>query len=667
MNQVGNNQQYLIIAKDKNSIQYEIIMSINILKDTLNLIIEPNENFYQKYKAELNLESVRNIHNSLQVDSIQDAYNEIVNLVEYNKKNGIENKISLEQNMILIIPYAHNSIKFELQRKDLNFGDKFNNLEKMIKNLQNQINTMNERIKKLENNVKEYNSNGKLIFDGEYKDGKRYIGKEYNDWGKLIFDGEYKDGKRYIGKEYNDWGKLIFDGEYKRGKRYIGKDNNNEGKLIIYQCAYNFIISPDLNGQIKKYNENNILLYEGEIKEGKIWNGTFYDLRGIICGKVINGSGKVKEYGPFNKLLFEGEYKDGKKYNGKAYLYSDNLRHKLTTFEYKDGEIFSTRLFLPGGNLEWEIQGNEGNHFLKHYDEKGRLLFEGTTSIAAIICGDKKENIYKDGKITIYDINDELEFEGEIIKGERKKGTQYIKANSQIFINNTTNPHQVNPEDKIKFEGEIKGALWWTGKFYLINNSGNKTFLGELNEGNGRIKKFWDFEEFEGEVRNGNFWKGSYKKYNIKGKIIFDGEWRDGHKYKGKEYNDNGVLIFDGEYDNKKKYKGKEYVSGKLVFEGEYKNGEKYKGKEYDNYYENKQIFDGEYKDGKKWNGEITIDNYNQKFKGEIREGIWWNGQGESKDFIGEFRDGKKWTGYGKGKNGEYNVIFKEGKTYSYK
>ena len=146
MNQVGNNQQYLIIAKDKNSIQYEIIMSINILKDTLNLIIEPNENFYQKYKAELNLESIRNIH---------------------NKRFGIDNKINLEQNMILIIPYAHNCIKFELQRKDLNYGDKFNYFEKIIKNLQNQINTMNERIKKLENNVKEYNSNGKLIFDGE--------------------------------------------------------------------------------------------------------------------------------------------------------------------------------------------------------------------------------------------------------------------------------------------------------------------------------------------------------------------------------------------------------------------------------------------------------------------------------------------------------------------
>ena len=48
-------------------------------------------------------------------------------------------------------------------------------------------------------------------------------GKEYKD-DKLVFEGEYYDGKRYNGKgkEYkND--KLIFDGEYYYGERYIEK------------------------------------------------------------------------------------------------------------------------------------------------------------------------------------------------------------------------------------------------------------------------------------------------------------------------------------------------------------------------------------------------------------------------------------------------------------
>ena len=49
----------------------------------------------------------------------------------------------------------------------------------------------------------------------ELKGGKGFI-KEYNDNGKLIFEGEYLNGKRNgKGKEYNKYGKLIFEGEEK--------------------------------------------------------------------------------------------------------------------------------------------------------------------------------------------------------------------------------------------------------------------------------------------------------------------------------------------------------------------------------------------------------------------------------------------------------------------
>ena len=167
MNQVENNQQYKIIAKDKNSIQYEIIMSINTNNNSLNLAIEPNENFYQKYKAELDLKSLEKIHISFKFNSIQEAYNEMVNLLEYNKKIKLENEIDFGQNMFLIIPYANKFIKFELQKKKSTFDDKANYLLKIIESMRNQINAMNERIKKLENNVKKYGYQGELIFDGE--------------------------------------------------------------------------------------------------------------------------------------------------------------------------------------------------------------------------------------------------------------------------------------------------------------------------------------------------------------------------------------------------------------------------------------------------------------------------------------------------------------------
>ena len=46
---------------------------------------------------------------------------------------------------------------------------------------------------------KKYNWNGKLIFEGEFLNGKRHgKGKEYDELNdKLIFEGEYKNGKKF--------------------------------------------------------------------------------------------------------------------------------------------------------------------------------------------------------------------------------------------------------------------------------------------------------------------------------------------------------------------------------------------------------------------------------------------------------------------------------------
>ena len=54
--------------------------------------------------------------------------------------------------------------------------------------------------------------------------GKNGKGKEYNFEKKLIFEGEFKYGKRN-GKEYNDKDELIFEGEYLNGKE-MEKEKN---------------------------------------------------------------------------------------------------------------------------------------------------------------------------------------------------------------------------------------------------------------------------------------------------------------------------------------------------------------------------------------------------------------------------------------------------------
>ena len=76
---------------------------------------------------------------------------------------------------------------------------------------------------------KEFNDDGKLVFEGEYINGKRNgKGKEYYQSGKLKFEGEYLNDKKYKGEGYDTLNYKIY--ELKDGKGLI-KEYNNDGIL----------------------------------------------------------------------------------------------------------------------------------------------------------------------------------------------------------------------------------------------------------------------------------------------------------------------------------------------------------------------------------------------------------------------------------------------------
>jgi len=90
-----------------------------------------------------------------------------------------------------------------------------------------------------------YYYNGKLIFEGEYLNGKRNgKGKEYQEQsGNLIYEGEYLNGKwNGKGKEYyyhfNGDSELIFEGEYLNGKRWNGKGKEYYYNQLIFEAIY---------------------------------------------------------------------------------------------------------------------------------------------------------------------------------------------------------------------------------------------------------------------------------------------------------------------------------------------------------------------------------------------------------------------------------------------
>jgi len=335
----------------------------------------------------------------------------------------------------------------------------------------------------------------KLIYEGGYLNGARNgKGKEYEYWvGKLIYEGEYLNGARNgKGKEYyyNNKLKIKFDGEYLKGKKWNGRGYDNKNK-IIYELKNG-------TGFIKEFN--GLMSFEEEYLNGER-NGKgkeFFKNDLIFEGEYLNGerNGKGKEYYNFDKLKFDGEYKKGKKWNGKGY---DNKN-----------------------NIIYELKNGKG--YIKNYDIKGNLLFEGEYLNGELF-----------GKVKEY-INNKLIFEGDFLNGKKNgKGKEYDSYNDYLI-----------------FEGE-----------YL---NGQK---------NGKGKEYYNnILKFEGEYLYGRKIKG--REY-MNGRLEYEGDYLYDRKYNGKGYDENGNIIYElingngtvKEYDEE----------GNLLFEGEYSEGKRWNGK----------------------------------------------------------------------------------------
>ena len=144
---------------------------------------------------------------------------------------------------------------------------------------------------------------------GQYSNGKRNgNGKEYDEDGKLIFEGEYLDGKKWKGnanKYDEDTGKLILEYEYLKGK---------------------------IEGKAKEYDKyNNDLLFSGNYINGKR-NGQGVEYKSILFTESNNRYSQIK-----SKLItiFSGEFFNGERIKGKEYDYNENINYEG---EYLNGK-----------------------------------------------------------------------------------------------------------------------------------------------------------------------------------------------------------------------------------------------------------------------------------------------------------------------------------------
>ena len=379
-------------------------------------------------------------------------------------------------------------------------------------------------IKILEKNgkLKEFYDNGKIRFDGEMLNDKKWngIGYNYNGnkafeikegkgfvmeydyyYGNKIFEGEYINGVRNgKGKEYYENGKLLFEGEYLYGKRdgngkefllngevlngYYKQDKLIEGKKIDKDG--NDIMILEKNGKLKEFFDNGKIRFNGEILDGKKWNGIGYDYNGKKAFEIKEGKGFVMEYDYYyGAKYFEGEYINGVR-NGKG--------KEL----YESGDIL-----FEGEYLNGKRNGKGKEYYLWFIKYESKLKFEG-----------EYLNGKKHGEGKEYHRNGYLEFEGEYLNGERNgEGTEYYNDGS------------------LSYKGEyLNGKKHGFGKEYYGGNS----FADEYSE----PRDYLDPRDIDRKQEQ----------------LMYEGEYLNDEKNgKGKEYNMNGQLIYEGPYLNGKK------------------------------------------------------------------------------------------------------------------
>ena len=465
---------------------------------------------------------------------------------------------------------------------------------------------------KLDINIKYYK-----IFSGRYiiyESSKK--GKEYNGYtNKLLYEGEFLNGKRNgKGKAYPD-NELIFDVEYTNGQL--------NGKCKIYKDNKLIFEGECLGDDIKNgicYDENGKAIYaiNGNEMRKELKNLFFFPLKGSIRF-YLNGSrnGKGEEYDYDSNLIFEGEYLNGKR-NGKGKEYYKNGMLRFEGEYINDQRNGKGIGYFPFGESFYEgeyIYGIPWN--IKEYDEYGNSSFQLKNGKGLV----KRYEILKDELFYI---------EEEYLNGEQNGKVKTFKDNKNgillfegEFINGQTNGKgkEYYLDGKLKFEGEyiykkkIKGKFYYKGrleyegdflynrKFNGIGYDENGNIIYELINGNGKVHEYYpDETSFKGEYLNGKR-NGKGKIYS-KGILLFEAEFLNDKMIYAKEYNLDGNLIYEGEYLNEKKSgKGKEYdYNGKLIYEGEYLEGKRNgKGKLFNE--EGLLLFEGEFYNDMGWNG----------------------------------------------------------------
>ena len=141
---------------------------------------------------------------------------------------------------------------------------------------------------------KKYRKDSDDRYEGDYLYGKKCgKWKEYDYDGFLEYEGKINEFMKYRkGKWFNE-GKLIFEGEYFEDKKYKGKKKKYDNDELKGEYEYSL---GKKNGKAIEYFKGGNIRFEGEFLNGRKWNGKGYEPHGELIYEIKNGKGDIKEF-----------------------------------------------------------------------------------------------------------------------------------------------------------------------------------------------------------------------------------------------------------------------------------------------------------------------------------------------------------------------------------
>ncbi|KAK8793061.1 hypothetical protein WA588_005798 [Blastocystis sp. NMH] len=499
----------------------------------------------------------------------------------------------------------------------------------------------------------------KPVYTGEWKNGMRNgKGEEMDENGRVVFVGEWKDGKGK-GKEMDADGNGMYEGEWWNGKR------NGVGEVLKGTRWIGHWKDGKMNGMGYERDGN------GVVKRGCLFeNG---EMKRVV--QEFDG-GKMVEYDENGKKVYEGEYKGSVEKGFVREGFGKEFRmveEKIKSRAKPTIEIEKKRFCCWVREIEHEVAGVElvtkkyreevvegywrdgkKNGMIYELDENGKAergcLYENGTMIRVVI-------EFKGSEMVEYDRNGKKVYEGKGF-GDMRSGFschEPIDGMSGYFK-----------------EVDSSGQLISVSEYDELNVFKNgKCFEME----NGKVKRVCVYEKgvMKRVMKEMN---GSMMTEYNNGKKVYEGGWKGNMKSgfvrdgKGYELDENGrvkrVCVYESGRMKRvvQEFNGKEMVeydeNGKKVYEGGYngfdRNGNGYcfnvdgKDMEYC-LYENGQLklviqmIKGNEMTENDANGKKV---YEGGYTGDMKSGFVRNGKGKEMDgngnviYTGEWKNGKR-------------------------